>query len=60
MIRTARVLCERCNLLGLVVPGRDVHHKIDPRDDIDKAFDPSNVELLCKSCHSKETASKHK
>jgi 5-methylcytosine-specific restriction enzyme A len=53
LIMAERVLCERCKAQGLVVVGEMVHHKIDPRDNPDLAFDPENVELLCRSCHSR-------
>jgi 5-methylcytosine-specific restriction enzyme A len=51
-IRRARVLCEDCRAGGRVVVGSHVHHLIDPRDDPSLAFEPSNVRLLCHSCHS--------
>lgn len=58
-IRRERVLCERCTAEGKVEEGREVHHKVSPRDDLGLAFDPSNVLLYCKSCHSRETATSH-
>jgi 5-methylcytosine-specific restriction protein A len=57
-IRRERVLCERCNAAGRVEEGREVHHKVDPRERPDLICSRENVELLCKSCHSRETASK--
>lgn len=57
-IREVRVLCESCKERGLTVLGEHVHHKIDPRDMPDLAFDPDNVLLWCKSCHSAFHASK--
>jgi len=57
MIKRERVLCERCRAEGRYVEGAEVHHKVDPRERPDLAFDPGNVELLCKACHSRETAS---
>lgn len=44
-------LCQRCG----VATSRDVHHVKSPRTHPDLAFDPLNVEALCKSCHSRET-----
>jgi len=49
-------LCERCQKLGQFVPGEDIHHKIDIRDRPDLALEYSNLETLCKKCHSQETA----
>ena len=51
-------LCERCLKKGLIVPGREVHHKI--RLTPENISDPSialnwdNLELLCKDCHMEE------
>lgn len=50
-------LCERCLDRGLTVPAIDVHHiqEIDVRPEL--ALDYNNLESLCKTCHSQETAS---
>ncbi|SIO60178.1 HNH endonuclease [Singulisphaera sp. GP187] len=55
-IRAERILCERCSTRERPVVGVEVHHKIDPRVNMELAFEETNVELLCKSCHSSETA----
>jgi 5-methylcytosine-specific restriction endonuclease McrA len=55
--KAERVLCERCKAAGRAELGREVHHKRDPRDHPEGFLDPANVELLCSSCHSRETAS---
>jgi len=53
-------LCERCEKAGKVVPAIDIHHKISfmtgktPLDKKALAFDPNNLESLCKECHQKE------
>jgi len=48
----ANPLCEDCEALGLVVPGRQVDH-----DDGNAANDAwENLRTLCDSCHSKKTA----
>jgi 5-methylcytosine-specific restriction endonuclease McrA len=60
MIRAERILCERCKAEGRTTVGEQVHHKISPRVNMDLAFEPTNVELLCHSCHSRETASQTK
>ena len=57
-------LCERCEKAGKVVPAIDVHHIISfmtgktPLDKKALAFDPNNLESLCKECHQKEHQSK--
>jgi 5-methylcytosine-specific restriction enzyme A len=57
-VRRTRVLCERCRAEGRLVEGTEVHHEVDPRDRPDLIYDPANVTLCCKSCHSRITASK--
>ena len=53
-------LCERCEKAGKVVPAEDCHHIISfmtGKTLLDKkalAFDPNNLESLCKECHQKE------
>ena len=53
-------LCERCEKAGKVVPAEDCHHKISfmtgktPLDRKALAFDPDNLESLCKECHALE------
>jgi 5-methylcytosine-specific restriction protein A len=51
-------LCERCALSGKLTPATDVHHKIDVVDNPDLALDFSNLESLCKPCHTRETHKK--
>ncbi len=46
-------LCQRCDAVGNVRPAKDVHHKIPKKHRPDLALDPSNLEALCKSCHSR-------
>lgn len=62
-------LCERCSLSGIITPGAEIHH-ITPVDDgttpAEKkrlAYNPNNLQTLCKSCHvaiHKELQSKSK
>ena len=51
-------LCERCLAKGLIVPGREVHHKIkltpENINDPAIALNWDNLELLCKDCHLME------
>ena len=51
-------LCERCWKKGLIVPGKEVHHKIrlTPENITDPniALNWNNLELLCKNCHDEE------
>lgn len=49
-------LCEKCKAKGLIVPGEIVHHKIELTaeniDDPSITLSWSNLELVCRSCHS--------
>lgn len=51
-------VCERCRALGLLTPGKIVHHRIPltpermADDSLLYGFD--NLELLCADCHNKE------
>lgn len=51
-------ICERCAKKGLIVPGREVHHKIkltpENINDPAIALNWDNLELLCKDCHLME------
>lgn len=51
-------LCERCRAKGLIVAGREVHHKThltpDNINDESITLNWANLELLCHSCHEKE------
>jgi len=44
--------CETC---GDLLSPKEVHHKIPRLERPDLAFKKSNLQVLCKSCHSKET-----
>lgn len=54
--KAAQGLCERCKAKGLIVPGEIVHHKTelteDNLNDPSIALSWSNLELVCRSCHS--------
>lgn len=50
-----RWLCERCKDEGKLIVGKELHH-ILPLADGGAKLDRDNVELLCKSCHSRETS----
>ena len=47
-------ICERCRERGLIRSGNELHHKV-PLSEGGAKYDETNVELLCKSCHSTET-----
>ena len=47
-------LCQNCKRNGKQTPADEVHHII-PLGECADPFDFSNLELLCKSCHSQET-----
>lgn len=51
-IRKARPTCERCH----VAPSTHVHHKDGLGPDGPRGLEDSNLEALCTSCHSRETA----
>jgi 5-methylcytosine-specific restriction endonuclease McrA len=55
-IRSLRILCQRCSTNDRHVVGTHVDHIVDPRDNIDLAFDEDNVQLLCLACHNTVTA----
>jgi 5-methylcytosine-specific restriction enzyme A len=63
-IRTARLACEcvdprcPCRRWGPSCdrPGVAVDHKVEPLRDWSLALDPTNVSLLCQSCHNSKTA----
>jgi len=48
-------LCQRCYKKGKLVAATEVHHIIDIADDPSKIVDFTNLESLCKSCHSSHT-----
>jgi 5-methylcytosine-specific restriction endonuclease McrA len=50
-----RPACQACLRNGRISIAVDVHHKVAVRAGIDP-YDASNLEPLCKSCHSRETA----
>ena len=51
-------LCERCLAKNKIVPGDIVHHKIwltpSNINDPNISLNWKNLELVCKSCHTKE------
>lgn len=48
----AHPLCQRCEAEGRIVPAVDVHHKAERLERPDLAFSWSNLEALCKPCHT--------
>ena len=45
----------KCEACGDLLSRKEVHHKIPRLERPDLAFIKSNLAVLCKSCHSKET-----
>ena len=49
-------LCEQCRRQGRTVVAKHVHHIVPRKKMQELAYVLSNLESLCKPCHSKETA----
>ena len=49
-------LCVRCEAAGRATIATDVHHVKRLAEHLDLAYAVENLEALCSSCHSKETA----
>jgi len=56
----AHPLCELCREAGRIEPAQDVHHKVDRSERPDLAYDESNLQALCKPCHSRITLARLK
>ena len=48
-------LCQECLRNGIETIGVECDHMVELSDDISKAYDADNVELLCVSCHRKKS-----
>lgn len=46
--------CIPCLKNGIYSKANEVHHIIELKDDITKAYDLDNLESICHSCHMKE------
>jgi len=46
-------LCEHCKAAGRLEPATQVHHVLERLDRPDLAYDLTNLESLCASCHSR-------
>jgi len=55
-----RGICTRCESMGITTAGTEVNHIIPLQENYALRLDPDNLELLCKSCHSKVTAEEKK
>ena len=53
MIRD-KLLCIPCLKIGVYSKADEVHHIIELKDDITKAYELDNLESICHSCHMKE------
>lgn len=51
-------LCEECTRQGRIEAGRDVDHIVPltaaNKDDWNIAYNPDNLQLLCKDCHDRK------
>lgn len=49
-------LCASCYVSGRTTAATEVHHIVRAADVPERFFDEANLQPLCKSCHSAETA----
>jgi 5-methylcytosine-specific restriction protein A len=49
----ANPTCIRCEAEGRVTEATEIHHKVPLRVDPSRRLDPTNLEALCKSHHSR-------
>lgn len=49
-------ICEKCIHTGLIVKAEEVDHIVPIVDDESLALEITNLQSLCKSCHSSKTA----
>ncbi len=47
--------CQECKRNGIDTQGEEVDHIVELSDDISLAYELSNLQFLCKACHSKKT-----
>ena len=47
--------CRQCKAEGYIILAEEVDHIIDIVDNPSKALDISNLQPLCRSCHSRKT-----
>ncbi|AAK79860.1 5-methylcytosine-specific restriction endonuclease McrA [Clostridium acetobutylicum] len=47
-------LCQECLRHGAITQANTVHHKVELREDLSKAYDIDNLESICPACHNKE------
>ncbi|ABQ23670.1 HNH endonuclease [Clostridium kluyveri] len=47
-------LCQPCLRRGLIKEANTVHHIVELRKDLSKAFELDNLESICPACHNKE------
>ncbi|WP_270996981.1 HNH endonuclease [Listeria seeligeri] len=52
VLKRDRYRCQECKRRGVVASGNIVHHVVELRDDVSKAFDINNLETVCTSCHN--------
>ena len=48
------LLCQECLRKGIYTEAKIVHHIVELKDDVTKAYDLDNLESVCVACHNKE------
>ncbi|MBT8198950.1 MAG: HNH endonuclease [Acidimicrobiia bacterium] len=54
MVLSSSPLCAKCEQHGRTTPAVDVHHRIPMKQRPDLTYVRSNLEPLCKACHTRE------
>jgi len=55
LVLTFQPYCQECLLKGITTLGNEVDHIIDVKDAPERFMDITNLQVLCKPCHSLKT-----